>query len=87
MFAWAKWPRVRSERRDLAWAAVAIIVGITLIVGIVAALFDLVVHGNWRRLAGLPVGAVVCWWWGMGAWRRTRWGRVASISPQLRADS
>jgi hypothetical protein len=53
----------------------AIAIGVLFIGGVVIALLDLVVHGNWLRLASLPLGAILCWWWGMGAWRRTRWGR------------
>jgi len=73
---------LRSERRDVGWAAMAILVVVVFAIGALGAVWDLVAKGNWLRALLLPVAAVPLWWWGMGAWRRTRWGRPDQQTPR-----
>ena len=63
---------------DWAWAALAGLFLLLLVLNLFAGLWYLVAD---HRLAA-PIGAILpalfCWWVGMGAWRRTVWSKHSS---------
>ena len=69
--------------RDVGWGALAALCLISLSGVVVAGLWRLM-KGDLAQVAGALVSGLLYWWIGMGAFRRTRWGRpreTASIEP------
>lgn len=58
---------------DYLWIAFAAFVSLGFAVTVVGAIRISLDSGAPGPLIPLPVGAVVVWWLGAGAWRRTRW--------------
>lgn len=71
--------------RDHAWAAFAVVMLVLLVGAVFDALWRVVFDGDWLRLLVLPVAVLFYWWWGMGAWRRTIWGRRRTLRRRLSA--
>jgi len=73
--------------RDVGWGALA---ALCLVSGtsVVFALVWNIVKGDVAQVLAIGVSLLLHWWIGMGAWRRTRWGRprdveVAAPPPRL----
>ncbi len=81
-----------ARARDYAWAALAVVVAALAVLNLAACLFFLL-RGNIGVLLTAPVGLLFSYWIGMGAWRRTLWGRPqgaggevpSSLMPAARA--
>lgn len=71
-----------ATARDLWWCLVAGLMGLLLaqsvVVGVVLVLSD-----GWLALVYGPAGVLFAYWMGVGAWRRTSWGRVTVDAAQL----
>jgi hypothetical protein len=80
----------RATIGDYAWAALAAVMAGCFALNIVGALI-LLVRGELGVLIGAPVGLLFAYWIGVGAWRRTVWGRPpdgpeVAGPPQLSTD-
>lgn len=61
--------------RDYLWSGLAAVFALLCAGSVFDAGWNLLVEGNPWRLAGLPVAVLFWFWLGMGAWRRSTWGR------------
>jgi hypothetical protein len=61
---------------DYAWALLAGLMAVLTVLNMAACVYVLV-HGHPLALLRMPVGLLFGYWVGMGAWRRTAWGRPA----------
>ena len=65
----------RPRAADYAWAAVVALIALGFMAGLVSALWQVATGRGFGDALWLPVGLVSAWWLGLGAWRRTVWGR------------
>ena len=61
--------------RDYSLAALAVLMLLSFVAGVAFTVWSVAFRGDWGRIVGLVVGGYFNWWIGMGAWRRTVWGR------------
>ena len=68
--------------RDYGCAALAAVVAVLTVLNLAACLY-FVIRGDVLVLLRVPVGVLMGYWIGMGAWRRTSWGRPAvDVGPR-----
>ncbi len=65
--------------RDYLWAVVAVVFAGLAVLNVVAFLYFLL-GGDFGALLPAPVSLLFTYWIGMGAWRRTVWGRPADAT-------
>lgn len=76
----------RASLRDYLWAGFSLLVGIFFVRAIILlamAIYRAAIKEDagslvYNLLVWLPLLALMSYWLGMGAWRRTVWGRLAS---------
>lgn len=66
--------QVQLRGRDIWWLCVAVLFGLLFALNVLA-VFVLVLRGPRINLLVAPVSLVFTYWFAMGAWLRTTWGR------------
>lgn len=81
--------RSGATARDYGWLSLAVLMGGLTVLNVAASVGVAVVGGDLRGLVRLPVSILFGYWIGVGAWRRTSWGRVTvdadAMAPVLDA--
>lgn len=65
-----------ATARDYGWLSLAVLMGGLTVLSVAACVAAALVGGDLRGLVRLPVSVLFGYWVGVGAWRRTSWGRV-----------
>jgi hypothetical protein len=73
--------RTTTSVRDYAWGSVAGVMLVLAVLNGVACCFALF-RGDFLALIRVSGGLLFGYWMGVGAWRRTRWGRPAVHEPR-----
>ena len=63
--------------RDYGWAAFAFVMAVLGVLGVVSGLWR-ALTGEPLKLVAVPIGIAFYYWFALGAWRRTVWGRPAT---------
>jgi hypothetical protein len=61
--------------RDYLWGSLAALTVLLLTLSLFGTAWQLIVNQSWKATLAAPLYCVFYWWIGVGAWRRTFWGR------------
>jgi hypothetical protein len=76
-------PHSEARTRDYVWAAVVAVVVAGFFNGVIWALYETVSAKHPERLVVVLIGTPAVYWLGVGAWRRTLWGRDGPITLKM----